>query len=146
MTAPTEADKDHADQMAETLLEQGKKEKETNVVWAYSSLEEVKRNIALIGYPESNIEFIKGDVLKTIPTNISGSIALLRLDTDWYESTKHELEHLYPLLQAKGVLIIDDYGFWRGSRKAVDEYFHQNKINILLSRMDDTGRVAIKTA
>jgi hypothetical protein len=51
------------------------------------------------------------------------SIAILRLDTDWYESTKIELEILYPLLQPGGILIIDDYGYWSGSRKAVDEYF-----------------------
>ena len=55
--------------------------------------------------------------------NIPKKISLLRLDTDWYESTKIELEILYPLLQKGGILIIDDYGHWGGSKKAVDEFF-----------------------
>jgi Macrocin-O-methyltransferase (TylF). len=67
------------------------------------------------------------------------------LDTDWYESTKHELEHLFPRLAKNGVLIIDDYGFWKGSRKAVDEYFAGLNMPVLLNRMDDTGRICIKT-
>jgi hypothetical protein len=66
------------------------------------------------------------------------------LDTDWYEFTKHELEHLYPLISHKGVLIVDDYGHWLGCRQAVDEYFEENKINILLNRIDNTGRIALK--
>ena len=80
----------------------------------------------------------------TIPKNLPEKIALLRLDTDWYESTKHELIHLFPRLVPGGVLIIDDYGFWKGARQAVDEYFAENGIRILLTRMDDTGRMAIK--
>ncbi len=70
-------------------------------------------------------------------------IALLRLDTDWYESTKHELEYLYPALVKNGVLIIDDYGFWAGAKKATDEYF-SGPNNILLVRIDNTGRIGIK--
>ena len=67
------------------------------------------------------------------------------LDTDWYESTKHELTHLFPLLSKNGVLIIDDYGYWEGARKAVDEYISDNNIQILLNRVDSTGRIAIKS-
>ncbi|HRP90418.1 MAG TPA: TylF/MycF/NovP-related O-methyltransferase [Edaphocola sp.] len=73
-----------------------------------------------------------------------GDIALLRLDTDWYESTKHELQHLYPLLTQNGVLIIDDYGHWQGCRKAVDEYFAEHNIKLLMNRIDYTGRMMIK--
>jgi O-methyltransferase len=71
-------------------------------------------------------------------------ISLLRLDTDWYESTKHELLILYPKLTVRGVLFIDDYGHWQGCRKAVDEYFLEFEFPILLNRIDYTGRVAIK--
>jgi hypothetical protein len=85
---------------------------------------------------------IKGKVEDTIPGNIPTSISLLRLDTDWYESTKHELKHLYPILVNKGVLIIDDYGAWEGARKATDEYFAGQQI--LLNRIDYTGRLVIK--
>lgn len=144
MTAPTKEDNNYQEQTAAELLIKDTKNKEESLVWAYSSLEEVKSNIARIGYPSSHIHFVEGDVLKTIPAAETGEIALLRLDTDWYESTKHELQHLYPKLVNKGVLIIDDYGFWKGSRKATDEYFIENKISILLQRMDDTGRCAIK--
>ena len=69
---------------------------------------------------------------------------MLRLDTDWYESTEHELVHLYPRLAAGGVLIIDDYGFWRGARQATDEYLRGIASAMLLNRVDDTGRMGIK--
>ena len=69
---------------------------------------------------------------------------MLRLDTDWYESTKHELEHLFPLLSPGGALIIDDYGHWDGARRAVDEYFSASGRRVLLSRIDYTGRMTLK--
>ncbi len=144
MTAPTEEDVDQLNVDAGLQLEQNKNKKEESTVWAYSNLEEVKANFSLIKYPAEYVHFIEGDVLKTIPANSPGETALLRLDTDWYESTKHEMEHLYPLLNQKGVLIIDDYGFWKGSRKAVDEYMAANNVHILLNRIDETGRIAIK--
>jgi hypothetical protein len=88
---------------------------------------------------------VKGKVEDTLPLNKpTAPIALLRLDTDWYESTKHELNVLYPILTHNGILIIDDYGHWEGCRKAVDEYISENKVSILLNRIDYTGRVAIK--
>ncbi|MBA4197791.1 MAG: macrocin O-methyltransferase [Chitinophaga sp.] len=146
MTAPTEEDVDQLNRDANSQLKDDIDKKTESIVWAYSGLEEVKANIKKIQYPYVNIHFIEGDILQTIPAQLPGKIALLRLDTDWYESTKHEMIHLYPLLQKSGVLIIDDYGFWKGSRKAVDEYLEANKISILLNRMDETGRIAVKQA
>ena len=109
----------------------------------YSPIEEVKANMDKTGYPAENIIIVKGRVEDTIPRTISSKISLLRLDTDWYESTKHELVHLFPLLEKNGVLIVDDYGAWQGARKATDEYF--NKIpNTFLGRIDYTGRIVIK--
>ena len=87
---------------------------------------------------------MKGKVEDSIPQTLPGKIALLRLDTDWYESTAHELKHLYPLLVPGGVIIIDDYGHWEGARKAVDEYIEANKLPLLLNRIDYTGRIGIK--
>lgn len=110
-----------------------------------SPLDETKQNVFSAGYPKDKIHFIKGKVEDTIPENMPKQIALLRLDTDWYESTKHELTHLFLLLQPNGVLIIDDYGHWKGARKAVDEYIPDKNIRILLNRIDYTGRIAIKT-
>jgi hypothetical protein len=114
--------------------------------WCLSPLEEVKKNTFSTGYNKDKIYFVKGKVEDTIPKNMPQKIALLRLDTDWYESTKHELAHLFPLLQPNGVLIIDDYGHWEGARKAVDEYISDNNICILLNRIDYTGRIGIKTS
>lgn len=110
----------------------------------FSSLSEVKKNMFSIKYPKEKIIFVKGKVEDTIPKTLPENISLLRLDTDWYESTKHELEYLYPLLSQKGILIIDDYGCWAGAKKAVDEYFEKENISIFLSRIDSTGRLIIK--
>jgi hypothetical protein len=144
MPPPTEEDKNYSEETAAAMLQKESDVKEESVVWAYSNLAEVKANISQVAYPANNIHYIEGDVLQTIPANDPGQIALLRLDTDWYESTKHEMVHLYPKLISSGVLIIDDYGYWKGSRKAVDEYMAANQVSLLLNRIDDTGRSAIK--
>lgn len=113
-------------------------------VRCYSGLDEVQQNLRSTDYPFDNFIFIKGDVKDTIPKHMPAQISLLRLDTDWYDSTLNELQNLYPLLVAKGVLIIDDYGHWDGARRAVDEYFSLNDIKMLLNRIDYTGRIGIK--
>ena len=83
-------------------------------------------------------------VERTVPDAAPENIALLRLDTDWYSSTKHELIHLYPRIVRNGVLVIDDYGNFKGARDAVDEYMRNDKVPILLNRVDYSGRVGIK--
>jgi len=142
MSEPTEDDVDTSGKKAGQLL--ANEEKATSVIWAYSGLDEVKANMKQTAYPAYKIHYIQGKVEDTIPTSVLDQIALLRLDTDWYESTKCELEYLFPRLVKGGVIIIDDYGCWQGARKAVDEYFSKNNIAILLNRMDDTGRIGIK--
>ena len=97
------------------------------------------------GYDFSKMNFVKGDIMETLKTTKPKSIAILRLDTDWYNTTKFELVELYPLLSENGILIIDDYGHWQGARQAVDEYFTENKIHIFLNRVDYTCRLGIKT-
>lgn len=142
MPEPTERDVDIFENKADELLNKSIKEKDP--VWCYSTLEEVKINLLKTNYPPERMHFIKGKVEDTIPGTVPPAISLLRLDTDWYESTRHELQHLFPLLEPKGVLILDDYGHWQGARKAVDEYLQENKIAVLLNRIDYTGRIAIK--
>lgn len=115
-----------------------------DLVWAHSPLEEARKAVLSTGYDPKKIAFVKGRVEETIPSRAPAKIALLRLDTDWYESTRHELIHLYPRLVSGGVLIIDDYGHWKGARKAVDEYLKENSIQLLLNRVDYTGRIALK--
>ena len=90
--------------------------------WCRASLDEVRQNLATTQYNFNRFKFVEGKVEETIPGTLPDEISILRLDTDWYESTKHEMIHLFPRLVSKGVLIVDDYHTWSGSRKAVDEY------------------------
>lgn len=111
----------------------------------HASHKKVKDLLLSAGYPVERIHITQGFVEATIPATIPKSIALLRLDTDWYESTKHELEHLYPRLSKRGVLIMDDYGCWQGAQKATDEYVEENGLCMFLQRVDSGGcRMGIK--
>jgi O-methyltransferase len=114
-------------------------------LWCYAPLDDVKKNLASTGYPLDLVHFVQGKVEETIPATISQRIAILRLDTDWFDSTYHNLVHLYPRLAVGGVLILDDYGAWKGAREATDQYFHEVGKSLFLSRIDDVSRVAIKT-
>ncbi len=144
MSEPTSNDIDIKGTNAGDLLKQASKQDQESV-WCYSGLDEVKQHLRLTRYPEHLIHFVKGKVEETIPAHMPGQqIALLRLDTDWYESTKHELHYLFPHLIQRGVLIIDDYGHWVGAKKAVDEYVAENKIALLLQPIDYSGRIAVK--
>lgn len=105
--------------------------------WCFSSIDEVKENIKKTGYPVDNFVFVKGKVEETLLQITPKKISLLSLDTDWYESTRKELIFLYPLLSVDGVLIVDDYNFWNGSRKAVDDYFKFDAL--LFHRIDDVS-------
>jgi O-methyltransferase len=142
MSEPTNEDKSFDGRAAQMQLNEADKLK--SIVWCYSTLDEVQANIAKIDYPLANIHFVQGKVEDTIPATMPEKIAILRLDTDWYASTKHELVHLFPRLVRGGILIIDDYGHWEGCRKAVDEYFEAQNISIFLSRIDYTGRIGVK--
>lgn len=141
MSEPTDVDMSFDGVPAETQLA---KTPEGEGVWCYSSLDEVQANIASTGYPMYKVHFIKGKVEDTIPANNPPPMAIFRLDTDWYESTKHELEHLFPLLVHGGFLIIDDYGHWEGAKKAVDEFLESSPEKYFLHRIDNTGRLLIK--
>lgn len=112
-------------------------------VWAYAPFADVRRNLKNTGYDPDRVHFVKGMVEETIPDHAPEQISILRLDTDWYKSTKHELTHLFPRLSKGGVLIIDDYGAWAGARQAVDEYFATLGLKPFLGRIDGTGRVYV---
>ncbi|OGG89274.1 macrocin O-methyltransferase [Candidatus Kaiserbacteria bacterium RIFOXYD1_FULL_42_15] len=143
MSEPTDIDFSVEDSSDKARTEWVKKQKKDHNEWCYTSMKDVQANMFSTGYPEENFIFIKGKVEETIPNVIPKSISILRLDTDWYESTKHELKHLYPLLSKSGVLMIDDYGTWSGAKKAVDEFFETNPV--LLNRIDKGNRLVIKT-
>lgn len=142
MSEPTQHDRDFRGASAAEMMSKTEDNKKTSV-WCYSSLEEVQRNMQRTGYPVNKMCFIKGKVEDRIPAEAPGQIALLRLDTDFYESTYHELRHLFPLLAPGGVLIVDDYGHWAGARKATDQFFQEIQKPLLLHRIDYTGRMAI---
>ena len=142
MSSPTAADVNYRGETAPDLLSQS--QNSTDWIRACGPLDEVKENMAATGYPPDQVAYVKGRVEDTIPQYAPDRIALLRLDTDWYESTRHELDHLYPRLSPNGILIIDDYGHWTGAKKAVDEYLEELGIPLLLCRIDYTGRIAVK--
>ena len=112
--------------------------------WVNVPLEDVRDAMRLTGYPEKNINYIKGMVEDTIPGQAPELLALLRLDTDWYRSTKHEMVHLYPRVSSKGVVIVDDYAFFKGAQKAVDEYLAENDLRPMLHRIDYSARLIVK--
>lgn len=142
MTKPSEIDTDLSNvdyhQRWKDITQQG------GMMGFGDTVEGVKANLMLTGYPEQRMHFVAGDVLQTIPATVPSRIALLRLDTDWYQSTLHELEHLYELLVPHGVLIIDDYGSYRGARKATDEFFQRHSFKPMMHRVDQGPRILIK--
>lgn len=142
MPSPTSHDADFTGTSAQRLLDQQRK---GAGIWAEASIEEVRANLAGTGYPRQQIHLIEGRVEETLRRTLPDAVAILRLDTDWYESTRHELIALYPRLSPGGVLIVDDYGHWRGARKAVDEYFSGVGAKPFLARIDYTCRVLLKT-
>jgi len=141
MPPAQDIDKTYRGESAAALLAQADRE---DFIWAVAGIEDVRRNVDSTGYPKERIVYVKGNVEDTIPGSAPDTIAILRLDTDWYESTRHELTHLYPRLSRGGVLIIDDYGHWQGARRAVDEYLAGVGEPLLLNRIDYTGRIAVK--
>jgi hypothetical protein len=137
MTEPSESD----DPEARRLYEEHRGRDEQ---WVSAPLDVVTRNLGSTGFPVDRLKLVAGKVEDTIPGRAPSAISLLRLDTDWYESTRHELVHLWPRLSPGGVLIIDDYGHWGGARKAVDEFFAELGSRPLFGRMDYTGRMLVK--
>jgi len=139
MTKPTNADGSNALKGYQASLDANQTSS-----WCRSPLDEVRSVVTRSNYPSARIHLIKGKVEDTLPGHAPDQIALLRLDTDWYESTRHELVTLYPRLMPGGVLILDDYGFWEGARKAVDEFISERNITAFLHRIDESGAMLIK--
>jgi hypothetical protein len=110
-----------------------------------ASLDDVTANMASTGFPAARTRYVEGRVEETLPAERPHAIALLRLDTDWYESTAHSMRHLFPLLAPGGVLLLDDYGDWPAVRQAVHECLDELDERLLLHRIDNTGRIAVRT-
>ena len=143
MTDPLNIDTDYSGKSASQMMKDEPKDENITNIHAFASLEQVRKNISQVGI-HNGVQLVKGKVEQSLLNlnNLPNKISILRLDTDWYESTKIELEILYPRLVPGGILIIDDYGYFEGARKAVDEYFKDK--NVWLHYIDNTCRLVIK--
>jgi len=121
-----------------------RKTRDGECTWHNFPLEEVRANLQRTGYPNEHLAFVEGLVQDTLPANDSAGIALLRLDTNLYESTVVECARLMPKLVPGGVLIVDDYFRWLGQQRAVDEYLLDSGQRMLLTRIDDHGAIGVR--
>ncbi|NDD53761.1 macrocin O-methyltransferase [bacterium] len=143
MPNPSEKDNRFDGTSADALLSQDP-QRQGNI-WAVAGLKEVQANIFSTGYPKEKIHIEQGPVEKTLLNEpVNGPVALLRLDTDWYESTKCEMEHLFPRVAPGGIVIFDDFGYWKGARRAIEEYFAAEGQYYFLHRIDETARLLVK--
>jgi hypothetical protein len=144
MPEPEDVDVYFDGQPAKDVWRATRREGQAGSNWVFSPLDEVKANVEKVGYPAERIRYVKGLVEDTLPAVAPERIAILRLDTDFYRSTKHELVHLFPRLERGGILILDDYGAFAGSRQATDEYFAENGVCFFLGRVDEHVRIGVK--
>jgi len=144
MTPPTEADIDATTGISASAALATTEVGDGDNIWCVAGLADVKANVSSTGYPAERVTYVEGDVASTLLDQVPETISLLRLDTDWYASTKVELEVLYPRLSPGGICILDDYGHWQGARRAVDEYFSGNPPRPLIVPVDFSGRIVIK--
>ncbi len=147
MSEPTDLDKRYDGQPAQEFFEREGRTEAGNSAWCFATLDDVRQNMALTGYPAEKIRYIKGPVEQTLQNteNLPQIISILRLDTDWYESTRIEFEVLFPKVKNMGFVVIDDYGHWQGARQATDEYLQKIGKKPYLHRIDYTGRSFQKT-
>ena len=143
MSRPSEHDIRQNGEPAASKWQAGQTESHNE--WCFAPLSEVQENMVATGYDPRLIHFVKGLVEETIPKSAPSQISVLRLDTDFYESTCHELVHLYPRLAVGGVLILDDYHCWQGQREALDRYFAEQGIGMMLS-FTSTSATGVKVA
>lgn len=91
-------------------------------------------------YKQGNTAFVSGNILETIPEHMPRSVSLLYLDTDYYDTTLHELKWLEPKVEHGGVIIQDDMGLCIGARRAVDEYY-ADRVKPMIVPIDEAGCV-----
>lgn len=144
MSEPTDLDTEISTGRSAHDLMEGTPIGDGNNVWARATRADVSTNLATTGFPQENIRLIEGDVSKTLLQTLPTTVSLLRLDTDWYESTRDELKHLYPLLSPGGVCILDDYGHWDGARRAFEEFTQSEGLAPLVLPIDASGRIFTK--
>jgi O-methyltransferase len=142
--APTDRDVIFSGESAASFMRSLERVRGRSNVWITASREEVAANLESTGYPMDRVHLVPGRVEDTIPDHTPSKISLLRLDTDWYESVRHELVHLYGLVAPGGPILVDDYGFCRGARDATEEFLSTLPNRPYLHRIDFTGRLFFK--
>jgi O-methyltransferase len=148
MPPPTEKDVDLDGRTAASLMQGEYGATTAELVQAAVPYTAVRKAIESTGVDMRLVRMVKGDVKITLARTQTLAISLLRLDTDFFDSTLAELEQLYPRVSQGGVLIIDDYGHWQGSREAVETYFRKNNHSYsrpMLWAVDYTGRAGVKS-
>jgi hypothetical protein len=113
--------------------------------WCYETLQNVQNRLNSTGYPQDKLHYVIGDVMETLKdkSKIPEKIAILRLDTDWYESSKYELEQMYDNVVIGGIIIFDDYYHWDGQRRATDEFFASRNLNYDIVNLNNNHGGAI---
>jgi hypothetical protein len=144
MTEPSPSDYDlHGNQAIDLLKDGG----DDSLVKASCDIASVRANMISTGFPRERINYVQGDVRITLKNRKFEPIALLRLDTDFEDSTAAELHYLYPSVSSGGIVIIDDYGHWHGAKKAVDSFLDRERSSgrkHFLVPLDYTGRLFVK--
>lgn len=145
MTEPSKVDRPRFDDYDAQEMFDANRRKGFNQ-WCYASLEDVRLNFEKAGADLSGVKFIKGDARLTLKnhSNLPERISVLRLDTDFYEATKVQLEVLYPMLSVGGPILIGDLGYWEGVRRAVEEYFADPRARPILYYTDLSDRMGVK--
>lgn len=147
MTEAGPNDRDLAGNHADALIDGAKGSKVADLVKAACDLDTVRATLAATGYDPRRIRYVEGDVRETLSKTHTSVISLLRLDTDFYDSTMASLTTLYQRVSQSGVVIVDDYGHWQGARKACDDFFGDPDFTgkaPLMWRIDYTGRGFVK--
>lgn len=108
-------------------------------------IEKVRLVLEFVGGDMRRVRIVKGWFQDTFPTVTIPQIALLNIDSDWYESVKLCLETFYCAVVPGGFISIDDYGHWPGCKQAVDEFFKAKELSYKLNVVDYTARWFQKT-
>ena len=80
----------------------------------------------------------------TFKKKLPEQVALLHCDADWYDSVSIVLETFYSLIPVGGCVILDDFGFWEGCRRAFYDFCQKHGEKPLLERVGSTQAFWIK--
>lgn len=106
---------------------------------------DVEACLASLGVSLEQVEIVAGWFDEVLPGLATGQLALLHIDCDWYDSVTTCLDHLYDRVAVGGFVVIDDYGYWPGCRRAVEDFLARRGIDAELVVVDATGRYFRKT-